>query len=920
VAFRNYETNAAVDLVADIRARGITLPPSPVFDAEVRLAGGRLMLTPRGILGDLQQMPMLIGAGVAYLPPDDPASPRHKLIVWDHQRKVTWDPGTRGLMLIDDAHRELGDVVLRLRVPQEVDVLRLSTTTDSTPDSVWADSILVAYAMTRDGARPVYSWCPVKPSVFSLVESGSQEVTADQVVWTVQFKGEVTATFPQPVGSSRFESIQPQLLAGGQKTVSGLAVWPPKIIPAWRLYTLASENVFDGRIQADIWIGSPGRPPLRKATSAELLGTPKQPEGIRLNAQAPADAGPTFVELRRGDSVGYFELLTETLAADGGVTRVALDFGTSTTTVAASIADPPEALDLGPANALANPRVVFANAFENNRPSVDFVEPWIPSVRARYYGELLDLRQIPSGLFKRLDDGSPAAQLPFVGHTFVSSGFDLQKAFDAAARWNPDLKWGDTLPGGADDRKRFLTSVVVWVAALLRSSTREIVLRATYPLAFSRQRASTYRDVLDDVARVVKTLTGVTVTIPTPHYKDVESRRPFVDESTPLLRGAIEQFVIENAAGTRLVLVADLGGETLDVQLAALSPNELIHAFRIVACESVRIGANCAVEYLETLLNLPPQQTQNDTGEALLKRIKRTIISRIVRANRLGDALQARGPKFLDTELEWVPNGTQQLIRQLDCYFGLVAEYCARFVAGTLKNRSGLRDRIVNGPGAGTVREDIILPPNQKMSFAVQPFLVGNGWRTLQTFFDAFEGGPDATPEAWLRRVLFGRIRELLAPDDVESVIPSNGRLVLMDKTGTVLGTIDLEDAAPRASAATLSIVAAPNGFDDNVTNTPVDWSTLAGAGGQPIADGLQNLHLTNPPLPPPDRLMITQHGRARYEAFIRDVQIPSRREDWINVRTLQNAEKDPYRTDPRRDVSTARAAWESVFRPLLTK
>jgi hypothetical protein len=413
---------------------------------------------------------------------------------------------------------------------------------------------------------------------------------------------------------------------------------------------------------------------------------------------------------------------------------------------------------------------------------------------------------------------------------------------------------------------------------------------------------------------LVYELTGMQTTIPEPYFRSDASdpSRPFVDESTPLLNGALTHFNVANAQGEPFVFVADLGGETLDVQLVALSRQKNDNSYRIVACESVRIGANCAVDYLQKLVSATYNRPQAETAV-----IVRTILNRVIRTGQLGSALRAGATvPLMGSSVSWKSaDGPKSFLNQLDCYFGVLVEYCARFVAGTLRNRNGLRARLRVGPGPGAVSEKFL--DTQPTVYAVQPYLIGNGWKMLSLFLDSISGASIDDPMKWITEIFFRRVSELLDPEKLEIVEKDPDQASLfMDKTLTALGTIRLGAGEPRRDGMVTSVLAAPNGYDDRANAQQYAWSTLVGAGGETVPNAMQNELLMEPPLPDAQKITITGPGAQWYHK-LSTRGIPGRKDDLFRVRRMQEGESTGNARE-RREVSAARAAWEMVLRPEL--
>jgi hypothetical protein len=189
----------------------------------------------------------------------------------------------------------------------------------------------------------------------------------------------------------------------------------------------------------------------------------------------------------------------------------------------------------------------------------------------------------------------------------------------------------------------------------------------------------------------------------------------------------------------------------------------------------------------------------------------------------------------------------------------------------------------------------------------------------LELFFHSITGATIATPTAWLNQILFQRIEELLAPERLEVIDKDPDRASLfIDKTKTAIGTLNLGAAEPRRNGEITSVLAAPNGYEDQHDGNRFAWSTLVGAGGENVPHAMQNEELIRPPLPAADCLTVTGAGANRYRSHIADVGVPTRRDDLLRVRKLQESQSTGNARE-RREVSAARAVWEMVLRQQLT-
>ncbi|HEY0158238.1 MAG TPA: hypothetical protein VGF28_13230 [Thermoanaerobaculia bacterium] len=901
MSFRKYNDDISIDPAAEFFVNDtIELRRDPILALEIAASGGvlgvareygPLLLTQERA----EDLPVVLCDGVGYIAPQNGQKPA--LLVWTSHPNVSFDDARR-ILTMTERHSKLGSLTLRYKIDASIDVIAASVH-DNDANAVWAAQVF----RIRGHDKYEFSRCPVKPQYWPYVLESALADEQDApgfVAWRLQFIGGVRASYQLPVNDVRLVDV-----AGAkfEHVACALAIWPPRIIPGWRLYTIASQYILE-RVDLgfEVWLGNAGEKPVRIAQPDELITSGGILRGLLLS---DGSLGPRYLQLTSGDASGYFELLNQELVTQSSLQPVAIDFGTSATTVAHA----GRILDLG-AGEMARPRVIVRNGPKD----LEIDPPWLPTVSAPAYGTVRGLQQIPTGLFTSVADSSVASQLPFIGFTFVSDGFDLDGISRQAHSWTAGLKWTRTDDGISRERERqnFFVSLLTWISAIARASGDTFQIRATYPLAFSRQDILGYGRMLREVMRHVSDLTGAQFQLATPFYAtaQADADAPFVDESTPLISGALAPFRHSDAKGAPVVFIADLGGETLDVQLVCLPSERVGEAYRIVACESVRIGANSILEFMESRLLAAPYPPD----EAPI--VIRTVLNRIIRAGKLPEALRTKSSTqpLVNTRLKWrFDNASTEFLAQIDCYFGLVAEYCARFVAGTLRNRTGLRLRLELAPGPGIVQNAFL--DGGELTFSVQPQLIGNGWKMLELLLGA--AGTDTTdPMSWLLKKFYPRVQALLVPEQLEIPLHSPASTVLKEKTETARGTLSLGTAEPRHTQATL-VIAAPNGFDDEVKGQKYAWSTLVGAGGESVPDIMQNELLVSPPLPDAGVLTITNGGASRFRALFSNTEVPKRHEHKTAVRTLQDRE-DTKNLQDRREISSARATWERVIRPQL--
>jgi hypothetical protein len=238
-------------------------------------------------------------------------------------------------------------------------------------------------------------------------------------------------------------------------------------------------------------------------------------------------------------------------------------------------------------------------------------------------------------------------------------------------------------------------------------------------------------------------------------------------------------------------------------------------------------------------------------------------------------------------------------------------------VAGTLNNRRDLRRRILSGPGEG-VLPGSPFETDAPLHVAIQPFVVGNGWKLLESLLQSIPHSPIRNVYEWLRRFLFSRVTELAAPNHVTPVI--NCGMLLDGKTETALGTLNTGIEERRRSGETrLPILSAPNGFDETIDGVDYEWTTYVGPGDITLNEPLQTRILDFPSFPDASKLLLTNGGQKRYDTAILRLNIPKNEEDRQRVREHQ-LRLGPGAANSARHISTSRSVWETIVRGYFTE
>lgn len=758
---------------------------------------------------------------------------------------------------------------------------------------------------------------PVRLRHWPLVCGPSEPLEKDgqgRVGWRVRFAGGMT--LEHRWAEADLEDLS--LLS------AHLAVWPPRIIPRWRLYSVLMQG-FRQDYQPQFWLGKQGEWPGRRSEQSELRPNPEQGWfGLCVGDDVAAGIGPRFVALSAGDErCGVFELLKEGYTPNqGDHVTVALDFGTSNTVAACTQSDPQQrqrgkAIQLdrhfaGPddeATELLRPLSVTSEA------TWTLEQPWLPGLFAlAFENPRQGIDQIPSGIFLRaarsqrqrpkLDAGS----LPFVDYTVVGPGFAIEKSpSNTRSCWISGLKWSDTpLP-----TEKFLEALLTWLVAVSRGASLRV--RASYPFAFADHRRKDYGTVLANVTRRVTEMTGASVTLERPYHAPVQAADagplPFVDESSPLILKQYDQFQLtdqqEETLDPKFLLVADLGGGTLDVLLGYFFDAD---THRVLATESVRSGARDVLNLLTKRLDWPSEYDTTEMRHALLEGWARggSLVERIRNSSDRGLSF-SDGLKTLKVEWTGLASASANEFRKdVLIYYFFLCEYAARFVAGVL-TQPQLIDRVGRAPGETALPPEALpgvfsgAPGN---GFALSIVLTGNGWG----FLELLEGGEDR----W-RAAVFARIKELTSPRVLRAVKPNLQGAVRKLFTAERVAELAKNERTVRGGAEV-----APNGFDDRSDGVVHPWGALVGRDAEQAENPLpaaQVIMPTGPPLAPLTFSWFRTFERQAYSlAWLNRAQaLIDEGFDRIRLAQTTEAAGKGYRV-----LSTQRAFWETVVRKAL--
>jgi hypothetical protein len=200
---------------------------------------------------------------------------------------------------------------------------------------------------------------------------------------------------------------------------------------------------------------------------------------------------------------------------------------------------------------------------------------------------------VSSGLVRAVENESPAL-----------TGQETALPAGSTYRSKPGgLKWDSLNNAGYSDlREAYLEQLLTFVAHDIREQGTEedvtVILRATCPSRFSKANRENYAAALIKVAERVHKYTGLAfevggrIAASSPRERAEAAAATFRDESEPLLNQVIATALIEPSSRP-LVLVADLGGETLDLGLYAKLDQT---TFAEIFSDSIRCGGHGALQ------------------------------------------------------------------------------------------------------------------------------------------------------------------------------------------------------------------------------------------------------------------------------------------------------------------------------------
>lgn len=662
---------------------------------------------------------------------------------------------------------------------------------------------------------------PIKAEYLKYVEGvrSSPQRFGDGRPWELALRGGIRASLSQDVPA--IENLIPN-----DKVQTLVAVWPPAIVPNWKLYLLCHQGIdlASGRFRdLVVWFGNASAKmnelTVRKQSWQHERDT-RDFIALWLD-QSATDEGPRLLQISGGnpEHCGFFQLLDREIKRESTARTFGVDFGSSNTVVATNSPEPGtiwgKSLDLksGP---LLEHRVIAVHGDSAKAGATN--APWIPSVNWTF-DHSNSISQVPSGVLYAAKEHS----VPFLDFSIVGPGFEsFRVKRDLGLEWQPDLKWGTD----EQHRECFLVALLIWAIAA-GGAPRSVTIRASYPLAFSPNARKAYHRLLNSVVQKVSAFTGSEVKVAKNYFDDAEEA--FVDESTPLLTGVFKEVTwseVEVDSPPRAIMVADLGGGTLDLVLGYFN-NEA--RFRVLAAESVRVGARVICELIGNQFST----ASSERGVGL------EAVESIARSGRLNDLFAHAFSETNDGSvlpghaLTWEGNSMRavgEVLPKIGFYYLVIAEYCARFVAGVISgSEEALLRRLKVAPGS---RQE----PHLAYPIELLTLHTGNGWGFLTSV---------ANDLSW-RKVFESRVATL-APDQVRHLrnAPRVDKRLKASQKNLVAENIATMPGNISNLGHVGTVAAAPNGFDDK----DIPWSTLVGP-GSPVAGVLHNHQLAEPLTP----------------------------------------------------------------------
>jgi hypothetical protein len=714
-----------------------------------------------------------------------------------------------------------------------------------------------------------------------------------------------------------------------------IAVWPPVDIPDWKLYSILIQGLRvvevdspDRGFRVAVSLGKEADPStFTDANQVKLQPVEGRPDIVGIYSTL---GGPRalflYDELDRCG--GGIRLLKESASRAPGDDKIAVDFGTSHSVVRwnAGGMQVSTLASRGTALGWNQPLTV-----RSTTPRPEYDSPWLLGSPAKEFEreQQADITFIPTGVYLRaggIDAQSIAdwrvttadpndkvprkalGRLPFVDYCLMGPSMDFDTRSNVAMlAWRSGLKWSDD-SGAA---QAFLVALLVWATAVRMGAGGTV--RFSAPLAFSDDKRRAFGLMLEDACRQAADLTGAPFSVAAPCFRSDETdgaARPFVDEATPVIWEVMRPLrTHEHAKGTgrQGVLVADLGGGTLDLLFASLEGKR---GFRLLASESIQFGARAVIEIIDKRVRWSIA-SQGTVDTNLEKKLKEALLEQWTRTGELTRTIlntsrssSAESDFVRPRTAQWVepPRASATaILSKVSGYFFLIREYCARFVAGVLSSPD-LRARFGSAPGSDEVEW------NDDESLGLAIALTGNGWRFLPLAGFNPQAEQDAMEDS-VRTSIRQRIGEYLKQQAPAAI--SLDSLSGLRKVITAQGMLNVDFTA---SDRGKTIEVAPNGCDDVKDTKPRHWGTFVSP-AEPSYDlpGSQVIREVVPDVAgsTDEWFRMCVAARDAGDPFVKAKWFAPSVTEW-NQLTERQGNADP------RVMSTVRALWETVMRKKL--